>query len=79
MTELEAKEKWCPMVFGRNSLQFNRDACFDEGGTHCIGSACMMWRWDRGPVTVTPAADPEMVNIEYDRPGNGYCGLASKP
>lgn len=44
MTESEAKTKWCPMVRYQDLRAINRDACYDNSGTHCIGSACMMWR-----------------------------------
>ena len=68
MTESEAKTKWCPMVvfmLGGGMVR-NRDACYDNDGTHCIGSACMMWRWAKG------------YNVEGYAKGKGRCGLAGK-
>lgn len=66
VTEAKAKEKWCPHFrysdkgHGAGAVGVNtyRDSA------NCIGSACMMWRW-------------ETVNDEYL--GNkrlGHCGLA---
>lgn len=41
MTEEEAKTKWCPMAqrIAGDAMEF--------GIKNCIGSACMMWRWDK--------------------------------
>jgi hypothetical protein len=70
VNEQEASDKWCPM----RHVAYNGE----NGGTvatnvdpygrnqqehHCIGSKCMMWRWDGGR--------PSSVH--------GYCGLAGKP
>lgn len=40
MTEDEAKTKWCPM---RRRYDSTSDVIAD--GNHCIGSACMAFRW----------------------------------
>jgi hypothetical protein len=66
MTEEQARTKWCPMVRFQHQLGTNRDACFDHAGTHCIGSDCMMWRWDVEACREGPEVD------------HGYCGLAGK-
>ena len=81
MNESEAKTKWCPFVrqmasmgsglgamFVASNRNFNEknELEFKTGRTNCIGSSCMMWRW----------------NIEANRHGpeidHGYCGLAGK-
>jgi hypothetical protein len=72
MTEEEAKQKWCPMVryYDRNSeMAYNAwyDTSGGEGRCKCIGSACMMWRWDVDKCRKGPEVD------------HGYCGLAGKP
>ena len=36
---------------------------------HCIGSACMAWRWSR------PPAGPDTFRSQHI-PGVGFCGLA---
>ena len=66
MTEAEAKKKWCPMV------RFERDLV-NRSDPHvlsakCIGSACMLWRWDIVP-----------EEIDGDKNWDGHCGLAGKP
>ena len=68
-TEAEAKEKWCPMVrmsFGVaavNCPESDDDTGRDRKWNKCIGSQCMMWRWDMLPSVNGPK---EM----------GHCGLA---
>lgn len=55
MTESQAKLKWCPMVrtlctapdASLQAVPANRLPDGDFTGTHCIGSECMMWRWER--------------------------------
>lgn len=77
MTEDDAKLKWCPMK--RMHVDINDDGpSFGHAQTRCIGSACMMWRWDQGKAWPVPAGG-DMMRIEAERPGNGYCGLAGKP
>ena len=67
MTEQEAKTKVCPVGAMRGSYDGN----WDRG--HCIGSACMAWRWDREEL--------ESGTPGYTRKSetDGYCGLAGKP
>ena len=76
MTEEEARTKWCPMV--RLAWQVNPDRPHDAITANrwgsgqpidvatCIGSACMMWRW-------------EHKQHERWEDSEGYCGLADKP
>ena len=68
MTEDEAKTKWCPMVRwsgGPDIKLTNREG---KGGfgvaVTCIGSDCMMWRWD---------GDSRVEDC------HGHCGLGGKP
>ena len=62
-----ARTMWCPMVrtsvlTGAGAIAaVNRDIKDDR----CIGSDCMMWRWER--------RDAHNGNCP------GYCGLAGKP
>jgi len=83
MTEDQAKQKWCPMVrFNDRNSETAYNAWYDtsggEGRCKCIGSACMMWRWD----AITPEEKRQLR--EYgDSTGPllaipGYCGLAGK-
>ncbi len=94
MTEQEAKTKWCPFARVLNwtsdvvrqgdepeiiSGVVNREpGPYDADGKEtvalsgrylCLGSACMAWRDDRHP----------SWDQRYDKPPNGYCGLAGKP
>lgn len=73
MTEEEAKQKWCPhtQVAHGNMAEFGR--------ANCIGSACMMWRWD----AITPE-EKRQLRVYGDDTGPllvipGYCGLGGKP
>ena len=77
MTEEDAKLKWCPMVKYDLGRAVNRDACYDNAGTHCIGSACMMWRTDikRYPATRVD----ETTIVGQGMSVNHYCGLGGKP
>lgn len=75
MTEEEAKTKWCP--FARVGSEGNR--AFDVGNTiqadcHCIGSACMAWRWTLLPIL----GDAGFVR-GHRQTDQGFCGLAGKP
>lgn len=44
---------------------------------HCIGSACMAWRWGR----LINVYDPTMIEGEFTvrQELGGYCGKAGKP
>lgn len=73
MTETEAKTKWCPMarspsygfVANRDSESDSMYTSFEEA-SRCIGSNCMMWRWE----IITG-----LGRLDTD---TGYCGLAGK-
>lgn len=84
LTEQEAKEKWCPQVRRSSVLAetymgaptvataINRGS---TKNTNCIGSECMMWRWDQrskhdGGYPGSPTPKEKWT---------GYCGLAGKP
>lgn len=89
MTEEEAKTKWCPFAISAvQSGSVNR-VFFPSGkgmlnaekeSINCIGSACMMWRWNftehgmrelyAGRLDTTKPIDGFMPH--------GYCGLAGK-
>jgi hypothetical protein len=66
ITEVEAKERWCPMVrkyFSKNDDFPAEGPCNMYEGERvgeCCASDCMMWRWD---------------NSERD---TGFCGLGGK-
>lgn len=80
-TEEEAKNKRCQEGFSSGSYTVPRQIQFgptDLGWNtitvqpapyHCIGSACMAWRWS-SPLY---ADDPER------KLSHGYCGKAGKP
>lgn len=79
MTEDEAKTKWCPMVrVGAN----RRDTNEKEATVNCIGSRCMLWRWNTKYIPPphswmqqhpTPEGTTEVSDTE------GYCGLSGRP
>lgn len=68
MTEDEAKTKMCcgpPSVAASNYYRAGADC---DAPMHCIGSACMAWRW-------TLNRDPSTQEIVKT---HGYCGLAGE-
>lgn len=77
MTEDEAKKKVCVVrLIGTQAMMAGQldpkraDAiavAINDAGM-CIGSACMMWRWE-----------PIYGQDSGDSIGSGYCGLAGKP
>jgi len=81
MTEEEAKTKWCPFAKvvmlpeGTAAVPMGRKVTRDQDnavrtiGDHCIGSACMAWRWK----------DPTTPHLDDRDALGGYCGLAGKP
>lgn len=84
MLESDAKTKWCPMsrigtihTDGNGNtyaLSYNRDD--DRGNTHlstCVGSECMMWRWN----FVENASGVQAKGHTFEE--HGHCGLAGHP
>lgn len=86
VTEIQAKENWCPMVRhvmeagppgsfnrGQPSDPINNHPANDGSLCNCIGSACMMWRW----------YDHENKHYHDDpakkKPRRGFCGMAGRP
>jgi hypothetical protein len=76
MTEEEAKNRWCPFarVAGNNyaNESYNRVSRSKKvvaPNSHCIGSACMAWRWFQS--TKEQGTLPP--------PYEGFCGLAGNP
>ena len=81
VTEEEAKTKRCQEGFGPPLSDLPMTFPMGGGGgwpahtspVHCIGSACMAWRWLLfGHVSDTPRT------LGDDR-SRGYCGKAGKP
>jgi hypothetical protein len=75
MTEQEATQKWCPhsrKYYGRGSIN-RTDTDAKPGGTHCIGSKCMMWRWVKDPLIEFVANGKPVPDYTGE---HGYCGLA---
>jgi hypothetical protein len=72
MTEQQAKEKWCPMVWHSEDDVMpaaNRWVFGNKGRderVNCIASNCMMWRW----------IDENERGLTED---DGYCGLGGQP
>lgn len=89
MTEDEAKTKRCPLVSGKHYNAFTGvqhrqmyESNRWDGGTYCIGSACMMWRdgLDRVLTGREIVVDHGVKKtIEKESVPSGYCGLAGKP
>ena len=85
MTEDEAKTKWCPMVRygtqGRNETgganKPETDA--EKRGLACLGSACMMWRWQPKMINVSTKNSWVFMRPTGETTTDGYCGLAGKP
>lgn len=96
-TEEEAAGKWCPMARVFDGV--NRDQQSPGGlslerfKTHCIGSACMWWRWLYDPASTDAGMTwrdenyPSWAGGRFQDnssagaellPRRGYCG-ASRP
>ena len=77
MTEDEAKTKWCPHRRIGEEVSGGIDAVYHyaatNNGARCIGSGCMMWRWEYG---YNPNLPIDHAPIKTD---HGHCGLAGKP
>lgn len=85
MTEEEAKTKECPhfsvgvAIFMASGKGENFNGRLD---TKCIGSACMMWRFQMKYVESESAGSglvKTMTIAKYEKSEHGYCGLAGKP
>ena len=59
MTEEEAKAKCCPL----SGMRMRNAYEWDTG--HCLGSACMAWRWQFKP-----------EHIPQGMSNASYCGIA---
>lgn len=78
VTETESCNRWCPYI--RCAIKHDRDDAAPATGNcdygdriplgyaSCIGTSCMMWRWDYEHGRRFPSSEPK-----------GYCGLAGKP
>lgn len=86
LTEDEAKTKACPEIikavythtiaYGAMGQAFSAPAGPPlPVMEHCLGSACMAWRWYR-PDDLTPADGSHTQSYSVPR---GYCGKAGKP
>ena len=63
LTEQEAKKTKCPQsIIG---------AYDDTEISNCLGSKCMAWRWNSGPINTN--IEGGEIRCKDDR---GYCGLA---
>ena len=78
MTEEEAKTKWCPMLGEGNATKGLHERVDGTVSANCIGSDCMMWRWD----AITPEEKRQLREYGDDTGPllaiPGYCGLAGK-
>ena len=85
-TEDEAKTKWCPFArvpvvdahgnVPTGAAIVNRHSSGVRAvGSHCIGSACMAWRWDAKQLVwqYRPTDKPARPECRQ-----GFCGLAGK-
>ncbi len=83
MTEEEAKTKWCPM----SELPVNVLAAEASGNVSvdfaarakCIGSACMMWRWDGELQYADTSGTSTKTLVSNFSKIQGHCGLGGKP
>lgn len=97
-TEAQARDSWCPMVHipGRvddlvmapvtaiNSMDGHRDrGMYNEAPmAYCIGSRCMMWRWQETEFKKAPLPNGNAGGLQDVARGTerlGYCGLAGAP
>lgn len=79
LSEADAKKKWCP--FSRAHDGENRignEVNMTPTGTNCIGSRCMVWRWNEGPDFTVRATEEFRRTGRRLAPEQGYCGLVEK-
>ena len=88
MTESEAKTKWCPMVratyfdqavgtwTGAANAQSTGKTGDVQYGGKCIGSACMMWRWNNEWIEAVRTRPDWFKRGEKT---DGFCGIAGEP
>ena len=77
MDEKTALTKWCPFDSNNIGTTIHYDSI--PNASYCIGSKCMVWRWQW---VIEDHPVPMGVNAhEIDSDGNwlGYCGLAGTP
>lgn len=89
MTEDEAKTKWCPFVRVAGAVTTNDPPTMigcaatnrnvNPADVHCIGSACMAWRWSRDAEWQAKAEAEYRRSGRIIAPTDGYCGLAGRP
>lgn len=91
MTEDEAKTKWCfHFTASHTDPRAMQSAYGVEHGLpgpfvhHCIGSACMAWRWRLDEYEAARDAFVDSLNIgginSREEPRlRGHCGLAGAP
>lgn len=82
MTESEAKERWCPMVRHYNAQHApcgNSLASMPNGRgggfANCIGSACMMWKWEDHQQTFDDATPESPEGRRLARQGWKFIGM----
>lgn len=87
MTETEAKEKACPMLWQSSVIIAaafdNREQLTNKDGHNCVGSACMLWRATEPLRLFNGQPAPAGYETAYPEAtqmvGQGYCGLGGKP
>lgn len=87
VTEEEAKIMRCQESFGPPSAELQMyypvGAAAQMSPSHCIGSACMAWRWRRENLYVVDPLDATHFTEHRDAGDlsttHGYCGKAGKP
>ena len=85
LTDQEASTKWCPQVrcavrhYSSDTTPATGNAEYNERNPQkyafCIGSSCMMWRWDSR--SKHSGGYPGFVLPKEE--WTGYCGLGGKP
>lgn len=86
VTEIEATQKWCPQArIGDGGYNAIAEPLKGNHTTRCVGSSCMMWRWD----TTRKCIQEQSISRASYRPSlyvdlpkeqwTGYCGMGGKP